>query len=98
MTGSDISFDEFIKSLITATDDRPMMGPLRNDLLRMIGRYRDCAVACEHQFSKRGGTEQHLGSRLSLLCEMVTRNGISTLSETVKDYCRPYSDFSDTSF
>ncbi|KAH3823963.1 uncharacterized protein LOC127880751 [Dreissena polymorpha] len=53
-TGDDISFTQFIQSLIYAARRYGKLSPFRQDLLQMIMEYKDCVKACEHQHSKRG--------------------------------------------
>ncbi|CAL1545506.1 unnamed protein product [Lymnaea stagnalis] len=51
-----VSFEQFLLSLVQASDSEDSsMRRLRVSLLRIIGRYQDCVMACEHQFSKRSG-------------------------------------------
>ncbi|XP_055860626.1 uncharacterized protein LOC106066607 [Biomphalaria glabrata] len=49
-----ISFEQFLLSLVQASDyDDWNIRRLRGSILKIIGRYQDCVMACEHQFSKR---------------------------------------------
>lgn len=50
---SGISFEEFMVSLIQASSNYSTFARFRTRLLDLIGRYQDCIMACEHQFSKR---------------------------------------------
>ncbi|XP_052803064.1 uncharacterized protein LOC128233430 isoform X2 [Mya arenaria] len=51
----DISFTEFIQSLMYAARRYGKLSPLKQDLLQMVIEYKDCVKACEHQHSKRSG-------------------------------------------
>ncbi|XP_005107201.1 uncharacterized protein LOC101851294 isoform X2 [Aplysia californica] len=54
-----LSFEQFLLSLVQASENgNPVMRRLRSSILRIIGRYQDCVMACEHQFSKRSGRAQ----------------------------------------
>ncbi|CAG5131127.1 unnamed protein product [Candidula unifasciata] len=54
-----ISFEQFLLSLVQESDsDDDVVRLLRSSLLRIIGRYQDCVMACEHQFSKRNQQSQ----------------------------------------
>ncbi|XP_059172607.1 uncharacterized protein LOC131953439 [Physella acuta] len=51
-----VSFEQFLLSLVqTSASDDQKMNNLRFNILYNIGRYQDCVMACEHQFSKRDG-------------------------------------------
>ncbi|BFZ22237.1 hypothetical protein BsWGS_25276 [Bradybaena similaris] len=51
-----VSFEQFLLSLVQESDsENEAIRLLRSSLLRIIGRYQDCVMACEHQFSKRNG-------------------------------------------
>ncbi|ESO85364.1 hypothetical protein LOTGIDRAFT_154857 [Lottia gigantea] len=83
-----VTFQDFIRSLISAADDRERMGPLRSALLGMVGNYRDCIVACEHQFSKRGSpqlADDHIEvhSRLSILYLVLIKNEYGNTYESL---------------
>ncbi|KAH9498728.1 hypothetical protein Btru_004724 [Bulinus truncatus] len=49
-----ISFEQFLLSLVQTWDNEDInIRKLRRSVLKVIGRYQDCVMACEHQFSKR---------------------------------------------
>ena len=56
----DISFTQFIQSLIYAAERYGKLSPLKRQLLEMVIEYKDCVKACEHQHSKRSDTHIQL--------------------------------------
>lgn len=64
-----VSFEQFLLSLVQQSDDE-VVKQLRSSLLRIIGRYQDCVMACEHQFSKRN--QRGRGRKLKELSKVTT--------------------------
>ncbi|XP_041372388.1 uncharacterized protein LOC121385686 [Gigantopelta aegis] len=50
---SSTSFDQFVQSLVFSFNTERSLHPLMRTIVTMLGDYRECVMACEHQFSKR---------------------------------------------
>ncbi|BFZ06271.1 hypothetical protein BsWGS_09310 [Bradybaena similaris] len=84
-----VSFEQFLLSLVqqSASDDE-VVKQLRSSLLRIIGRYQDCVMACEHQFSKRN--QRGRRRKLKALCQRLLLfgdKGQSFRTTTLTFYC-----------
>ncbi|CAG5115693.1 unnamed protein product [Candidula unifasciata] len=66
-----VSFEQFLLSLVQQSDDE-VVKQLRSSLLRIIGRYQDCVMACEHQFSKRNQRGRGRSRKLKQLSKVTT--------------------------
>ena len=53
---SDVTFQQFIRNLLSNMDLMPRLKPLRSQLLTAIARYDDCMRTCEIPFTKRQPT------------------------------------------
>lgn len=86
-----LSFEQFLLSLIQASDSTPALRRLRTSILRIIGRYQDCVMACEHQFSKRSTSSSSKGYILDSLCRRLLLYQVEVTSQqlphSISQYC-----------
>ncbi|CAG5120978.1 unnamed protein product [Candidula unifasciata] len=48
VNGQDVSFEQFLLSLVQETDD-PQAAAIRANVLLAVGRYQNCVMACENE-------------------------------------------------